>query len=66
MLKWQPSRLRGNGTEHAMNLFTNSIVALHLATGTLAWSYRPDHHDLWHYDWVTGHAFGLPRRGVVG
>ena len=49
-----------------MNLFTNSIVALHLATGTLAWYYWPNHHDPWYYDWVTGHAFGLPRRGVVG
>ncbi len=39
---------------HGMNLFTNSIVALHLATGKLAWFYQTIHHDLWDWDLVTG------------
>jgi PQQ-dependent dehydrogenase (methanol/ethanol family) len=37
-----------------MNLFTNSIIALHLTTGKLAWHYQTIHHDLWDWDLVTG------------
>src|SRR5438094_285738 len=36
------------------NLFTNSIVALHLQTGKLAWYYQTIHHEVWDYDLVTG------------
>src|SRR5437773_4805419 len=32
------------------NLFTDSIVALSLGTGTLKWHYQQVHHDLWDYD----------------
>jgi len=37
-----------------MNLFTNSIIALRLDTGTIAWYYQTVHHDLWDWDLVTG------------
>src|SRR5438477_6504996 len=36
------------------NLFTNSIIALHLQTGKLAWYYQTIHHDVWDFDLVTG------------
>ena len=32
------------------NLFTDSIVALSLSTGTLKWYYQQTHHDVWDYD----------------
>jgi len=37
-----------------MNLFTNSIIALRLDTGKLAWYYQTIHHDLWDWDLVAG------------
>ncbi len=37
-----------------MNLFTNSILALGLDTGKLAWYFQTIHHDLWDWDLVTG------------
>ena len=39
---------------HGINLFTNSIIALRLDTGKLAWYYQTIHHDLWDWDLVTG------------
>ena len=32
------------------NLFTDSILALSLGTGTLKWHYQQVHHDVWDYD----------------
>jgi len=32
------------------NLFTNSIIALTLDSGTLKWHFQQTHHDLWDYD----------------
>jgi quinoprotein glucose dehydrogenase len=32
------------------NRYANSIVALHAATGRVAWSFQSVHHDLWDYD----------------
>ena len=32
------------------NRYANSVVALRVATGTLAWSFQTVHHDLWDYD----------------
>ena len=32
------------------NLFTASIVALHLSNGKLAWYFQQVHHDIWDYD----------------
>lgn len=40
-----------NGSSRAgMNLYTDSIVALHADTGTIAWYFQEVHHDLWDYD----------------
>jgi quinohemoprotein ethanol dehydrogenase len=39
---------------HGINLFTNSILAVHLDTGKLAWYYQTIHHDLWDWDLVAG------------
>jgi len=36
------------------NLFTNSTIALNLATGKLAWYYQTIHHDIWDWDLVSG------------
>ncbi len=30
--------------------YANSIVALHLANGAVAWSFQTTHHDVWDYD----------------
>jgi quinohemoprotein ethanol dehydrogenase len=38
--------VRGPGDE----LFTESIVALHLSNGKYAWHFQEVHHDLWDYD----------------
>ncbi|HEY6960935.1 MAG TPA: PQQ-binding-like beta-propeller repeat protein [Gaiellaceae bacterium] len=32
------------------NLFTSSIVAIHLKDGTYAWHFQQVHHDIWDYD----------------
>ena len=32
------------------NRYANSIVAIHAATGKVAWSFQTVHHDLWDYD----------------
>lgn len=37
-----------------MNLFTNSMIALRLTTGRLAWYYQTIHHDLWDRDLANG------------
>ena len=40
-----------DGTHRAGdNLYTNSVVALDLATGRRVWHYQEVHHDLWDYD----------------
>ena len=41
----------GDSTMRAgANLFTDSIIALDLKTGQLAWYYQQVHHDVWDYD----------------
>jgi quinohemoprotein ethanol dehydrogenase len=41
----------GDSTKRAgTNLFTDSILALSLDTGTLKWHYQQTHHDVWDYD----------------
>jgi glucose dehydrogenase len=39
----------GSGRK-GINLFTNSIIALDLATGTLKWYFQQLHHDIWDWD----------------
>ena len=48
-----PWNSRGQGA----NLYTDSIVALNLYTGSLVWFYQTTHHDLWDSD--------LPNNGVM-
>jgi quinoprotein glucose dehydrogenase len=38
------------GLRPGANTHSNSVVALHAATGTIAWSYQLVHHDVWDYD----------------
>jgi quinoprotein glucose dehydrogenase len=38
------------GERKGMNLYANSIVALHAATGKQAWYFQVVHHDLWDFD----------------
>ncbi len=38
------------GLRLGSNQYANSIVALRLATGTVAWHFQTIHHDLWDYD----------------
>jgi quinoprotein glucose dehydrogenase len=38
------------GERLGQNLFANSVVALHAATGKVAWHFQAVHHDLWDYD----------------
>jgi alcohol dehydrogenase (cytochrome c) len=41
----------GDSTKRAgINLFTDSILALTLDTGTLKWHFQQTHHDVWDYD----------------
>jgi len=41
----------GDSTKRAgVNLFTSSILALTLDTGTLKWYFQQTHHDVWDYD----------------
>jgi glucose dehydrogenase len=36
------------------NLFTNSIIALNMKTGKLAWYFQTIHHEVWDFDLVSG------------
>jgi quinohemoprotein ethanol dehydrogenase len=53
-----------------MNLFTNSLVALRLDTGRLAWHFQAIHHDIWDWDLVAGpllfDAMGIKGVGSLG
>jgi PQQ-dependent dehydrogenase (methanol/ethanol family) len=45
-----PDPLVTGGQRAGDNLYDNSIVALHVSTGKLAWYFQSVHHDLWDYD----------------
>lgn len=49
-----PTPAYDGSVRKGLNLFTNSIVALKLATGALAWHFQMIHHDIWDYDSVSG------------
>jgi quinoprotein glucose dehydrogenase len=38
------------GARVGSNVYANSLVALHAATGKVAWYFQAVHHDLWDYD----------------
>ncbi len=44
---------RGNGK------YANSIVALHAADGSVAWSFQTTHHDVWDYDLPAQPTLGM-------
>lgn len=56
------------------NLYTDSIVALHIKDGTLAWYYQEVPHDVWDYDAVSNvvlfdtmdHGKMVPAAGQAG
>ena len=56
------------------NLYTDSIVALHIKTGKLAWYYQEVPHDVWDYDAVSNvvlfdtmdHGKMVPAAGEAG
>ena len=39
-----------NGRGPGSNLWTDSIVALHVQSGQFAWGFQTVHHDIWDYD----------------
>ena len=47
-----PTSAYYGGHRPGWNLFSNSLVALDVATGALAWHFQMVHHDLWEYDTV--------------
>ncbi|MEQ1897849.1 MAG: PQQ-binding-like beta-propeller repeat protein [Vicinamibacterales bacterium] len=49
-----PSPNYDGSSRKGINLFTNSVVALDLATGKLRWHFQVIHHDIWDWDLVTG------------
>jgi glucose dehydrogenase len=49
-----PSPNYDGSSRKGINLFTNSVVALNLNTGKLAWYYQAIHHDIWDWDLMTG------------
>jgi len=38
------------GERHGLDRYSSSVVALHAATGEVAWHFQTVHHDLWDYD----------------
>src|SRR5262249_46863215 len=49
-----PSPNYDGSSRTGINLFSNSIVALRLDTGKLAWYSQAIHHDIWDWDLMTG------------
>lgn len=45
-----PSPDHYGGTRPGDNRYANSVVALHAATGEVAWHFQTVHHDVWDYD----------------
>jgi len=43
--------------------WANAVVALHAATGAVAWAFQLVHHDLWDYDSAAGPLLATIRRG---
>jgi PQQ-dependent dehydrogenase (methanol/ethanol family) len=49
-----PSPAYEGSARKGINLFTNSIIALNMQTGKLAWYYQTIHHEIWDFDLVAG------------
>lgn len=52
-----PSPNYDGSSRKGINLFTNAMVALDLATGKLKWHFQAIHHDIWDWDLITGPTF---------
>jgi glucose dehydrogenase len=65
-----PSPDYDGSPRNGINLFTNSTVALNLATGKLVWYNQAVHHDIWDWDLTTGPVLfdvtvgGKPVKGI--
>jgi quinoprotein glucose dehydrogenase len=46
------------GSRKGADKYANSIVALHVADGSVAWSFQTTHHDVWDYDLPAQPALG--------
>ena len=49
-----PSPNYDGSSRTGMNLFTNSMMAVDLNSGELAWYYQTLHHDIWDWDLASG------------
>ncbi|MBL6854195.1 MAG: pyrroloquinoline quinone-dependent dehydrogenase, partial [Alphaproteobacteria bacterium] len=47
------------GLRRGSGKYANSIVALHVADGTVAWSFQTTHHDVWDYDLPAQPTLGM-------
>jgi len=47
------------GLRRGSGKYANSIVALHIADGTVAWSFQTTHHDVWDYDLPAQPTLGM-------
>jgi quinohemoprotein ethanol dehydrogenase len=60
-----------NGRGPGDNLWTDSIVALHVDSGQFAWGFQTVHHDIWDYDVTnapilfTGTYGGITKYGIA-
>ncbi len=65
-----PSPNYDGSSRKGMNLFTNSMLAVDIDTGELAWYFQTLHHDIWDWDLVAGPILfnievdGRPVRGI--
>ena len=48
-----PSPAFDGSARRGINLFSNSIIALELETGTLKWHFQGVHHEIWDWDFMT-------------
>ena len=49
-----PSPNYDGSSRKGIKLFTNTIIAVDIATGELAWYFQTLHHDIWDWDLVSG------------
>ncbi len=47
------------GLRPGSGAYANAIVALHVADGTVAWSFQTTHHDVWDYDLPAQPTLGI-------
>ena len=66
-----PSPNYDGSSRKGINLFTNSMLAVDIDTGELAWYFQTLHHDIWDWDLVAGPILfdievdGRPVKGIA-